>query len=47
MQVQIIAENIREGGNRTKKRFVVAPVLTTLKMPVTYVILYINEYGRP
>jgi len=48
MQVQIIAENIREGGNRTKKRFVVALDFTALKNAcVTYFILYINEYGRP
>jgi hypothetical protein len=31
MQVQIIAENIKEGGNRIKKRFVVALVFTALK----------------
>jgi hypothetical protein len=48
MQVQIIAENIMEGGNRTKKKFVVALVFTALKNAcVTCFILNINKYGRP
>ena len=32
MQVHIVAENSREGGNRTKKMFVVALVFTALTL---------------